>query len=277
MAETYYDLTLQLLKSYISERYEALVSVKVDTPDFNKWEAGPFTVTVSVLSPENILINFVRASETRSMSIEWKKWNLELPLKEINVELKDQFFIYLDTRLDPPKLQHGEEQKQAQTLTGPPPPTTETGIPRSSEPSLNRESRRPADMPGFEDEYEVLGSANATGPLSSFAPIGDRDLNPPGLSRDPPMKPYIDPLAAPEGGMHPTMDHPLFGRHQGNSSRRGVPPGARFDDPMGEDSLDDMGMGLPGNLRRGGPGFGPGGSSGFGQGGPGGFGGGFGF
>lgn len=276
MSDTYYKLTLELLKSYITERYESQVSVKVDTPEFSKWEAGPFMVTVSEISPNTTLINFVRGSDSKSVSIEWDKWSLELPVKEICPELKDHFFIYLDMRLDPPKLKRDEEHKEKESFTGPPPPTSELGLPKSAEPSLSRESRKPADMPDFEDEYEVLASSNRTGELSSFAPIGDRDLNPPGLPRDPLMKPYIDPLAAPEGGMHPTMNHPLFGRNQGNSSRRGVPPGARFDDPMGEDNLDDMGMGLPGNLRRGGggpgfgpggPGFGPGGSSGFGGGG----------
>ncbi|KAF3993700.1 hypothetical protein FT663_01113 [Candidozyma haemuli var. vulneris] len=286
MANTYYELTLQLLKAYIAERYEAQVNVKVDTPEFNKWEAGPFIVTVSEISPNNSLINFVRGSQSVSVSIEWEKWNIELPVKEVSDELKQQFAVFLDTRLDPPKLRRDEEHKDSESLTGPPPPGPPgLGIPRASDDDLNAiGSRKPADMPDFEDEYEVLGSANRTGTSSTFAPIGDRDLNPPGLSRDPPMKPFIDPLAAPEGGMHPTMDHPLFGRSQGNASRRGVPPGARFDDPMGEDNLEDMGMGLPGNLRRGGgpgfgpggpggPGFGPGGSSGFG----GGFGGGFGF
>ncbi|KAK6454594.1 PI31 proteasome regulator-domain-containing protein [Scheffersomyces xylosifermentans] len=133
----------------------------------------------------------------------------------------------------------------------------DTALPKSSLISDPPVSHRPNDMPDFEDELEIRGSARSSSQPSGFPLVGDSDLNPPGLPKHPEMKPYIDPLrsgGSGDGGMYPTPDHPLFGGRQegGNTSRLGVPPGARFDDPYGEDNLDALGSGLPGNLRGGG-------------------------
>lgn len=127
-------------------------------------------------------------------------------------------------------------------------------------PTRSSKSSRPNDMPDFDDEYEINPSHPHSNPITF--PIGDSDLNPPGLPKHPSMKPWHDPLANPSG-MHPSSS--LFGDPSHNTSRRGVPPGARFDDPYGEDNLNDMGMGLPSGLRRGKPGNPPfGGPPGFG-------------
>jgi hypothetical protein len=109
--------------------------------------------------------------------------------------------------------------------------------------------------PGFEDEHEILrpprGMPGGRNPLA----IGERDLYPPGLGPNDPLR--MGPGGGgfdTGGGMHPTFDDPLFGgqgRRQPYDPR--APPGARYD-PVGP------GDGPP-NLR-GGPPF-PGGSGGF--------------
>ncbi|KAG7662277.1 uncharacterized protein J8A68_004171 [[Candida] subhashii] len=152
-----------------------------------------------------------------------------------------------------------------------PPPASTT-----SQQPFPEQKARPADMPDFDDEYEIKSHPPQFS-QPHIPTIGSDDVNPPGGS-NPLMKPYLDPLqSGPDGGMYPTPNHPIFGQPPsgGNTSRLGVPPGARFDDPYGEDNLDDLGMGLPGNLRGGPPGAGgPGGPHMGGFGGPpGGFGG----
>ncbi|KAI5952830.1 hypothetical protein KGF54_003697 [Candida jiufengensis] len=122
---------------------------------------------------------------------------------------------------------------------------------------------RPSDMPDFEDEYEIKDPGAPTHDTlghSNLPPIGADDLNPPGIPSNPTLRGYLDPLQPPNSsggdGMYPTSNHPIFGSQQGgNSGRRGVPPGARFDDPYSEDNLDNLGQGLPSNLR--GPSGGP--------------------
>jgi hypothetical protein len=110
--------------------------------------------------------------------------------------------------------------------------------------------------PGFEDEYEM--NRGPRGPFNDNRnvpiPYGDRDLNPPGLGPFPPLQPSIGGYGEGIiGGMHPTIDDPLFRRNLRDPDSRGPdsrgpdlsrPPGARWD-PTG-------------------PGFGSGGVGGFG-------------
>jgi hypothetical protein len=103
--------------------------------------------------------------------------------------------------------------------------------------------------PGFEDEYEIRRSMRRTsrhdiaqpGLPNPYVPIGDDDLYPSGIGRNPPMQPFMPTggvQGEPHQGMYPTFDHPLFG---GRRSSRGPdspdplvrPPGARWDDPTG--------------------------------------------
>lgn len=142
-------------------------------------------------------------------------------------------------------------------------------------------AKKPDDMPDFEDEYQIKDKGppirDTLGQSTHYPPIGGDDLNPPGIPSNPTLQGYIDPLQASQGGgMYPTPDHPIFGQgggqHQGVGGRRGVPPGARYDDPYSEDNLDNLGRGLPPNFR--GPGtsgrgsFGGSGGSSFGNFGP---------
>ncbi|CAK9439194.1 uncharacterized protein LODBEIA_P34180 [Lodderomyces beijingensis] len=140
--------------------------------------------------------------------------------------------------------------------------------------------RRPADMPDFEDEYQIRDPGAPTrdtlGQSTHFPPVGADDLNPPGIPQHPTLQGYLDPLgnrADHPSGMYPDAQHPIFHPQQGAggaSGRKGVPPGARYDDPYSEDNLDALGQGLPGGGLRG-----PGSGGGFGNFGPPGGGGGF--
>ena len=83
--------------------------------------------------------------------------------------------------------------------------------------------RRPVPVgdfapPGFEDEYEmqrpprgVPGGYGDRNPLS----IGDRDLYPPGLGPNDPLRMGPTGGFRGGGGMHPTFDDPLFGGQGG--------------------------------------------------------------
>ena len=126
--------------------------------------------------------------------------------------------------------------------------------------------------PGFEDEFELQrpGGRFPGGAGPGFGNIGERDLYPPGLGPNDPLRMGPGGGFRGGGGMHPTFDDPLF---QGQGGQGGydprAPPGARYD-PVGP------GDGPP-NLR-GGPRFPGGGGGGGFRGGPpnpfGGFGGG---
>ena len=120
--------------------------------------------------------------------------------------------------------------------------------------------RRPVPVgdfapPGFEDEYELQRPPRGMPGGGNPYTIGDRDLYPPGLGPNDPLR--MGPGAGGfrgGGGMHPTFDDPLFGGQGGGAGYDPrAPPGARYD-PIGP------GDGPP-NVRGGPrfPGGGPGG------------------
>lgn len=100
--------------------------------------------------------------------------------------------------------------------------------------------------PGFEDEYEMRPNNRRRpsrhempepGAPNPYVPIGSDDLYPPGIGRNPPLRPF-GPTVGGGGnehqGMHPTFDHPLFqGRRSSRNPDRpddmSAPPGARWD------------------------------------------------
>ncbi|KAK6540393.1 hypothetical protein TWF694_009192 [Orbilia ellipsospora] len=123
----------------------------------------------------------------------------------------------------------------------------------------------PDDPPGFEDEYEVnRPPGNPWGfPAGGRNPlrIGDDDLNPPGLGRNPPLRgPFFGEDDG--NGMHVGPNHPMFGGRQGGGfADPRFPPGSRYD-PIGPGGGPQGGFGGPrGGLPRGpgGPGSGFGG------------------
>jgi hypothetical protein len=117
--------------------------------------------------------------------------------------------------------------------------------------------------PGFEDEYDMNRPPRGMpGPGGMpFGNIGERDLYPPGLGPNDPLRmgPGGGGIRG-GGGMHPTFDDPIFGGQGGPTPfDPRAPPGARYD-PVGP------GDGPP-NLRGGGrfpggPRGGPGGIGG---------------
>jgi hypothetical protein len=121
--------------------------------------------------------------------------------------------------------------------------------------------RRPVPVgefapPGFEDEYEMQrpprGMPAGFGGRNPLA-IGDRDLYPPGLGPNDPLRVGPGGGFGGGGGMHPTFDDPLFGGQAGGQPYDPrAPPGARYD-PIGPGDV-------PPNVR-GGPRF-PGGRGG---------------
>jgi hypothetical protein len=101
--------------------------------------------------------------------------------------------------------------------------------------------RRPVPVgdfapPGFEDEYEMQRPPRgATGGIGGRNPlsIGDRDLYPPGLGPNDPLRMGPGGGFQGGGGMHPTFDDPLFGGQGGRQPYDPrAPPGARYD-PIG--------------------------------------------
>ena len=143
-------------------------------------------------------------------------------------------------------------------------------------------SRRPipGDLvpPGFENELEINepprgfalpGFGGGGHPLS----IGERDLYPPGLGPNDPLRGTLGPNrgGAGSGGMHPTLGDPLFGGIGGvGYYDPQAPPGSRYD-PVGPGDGPPFGSHGSPFGRRGGGGFG---GFGGGFGGMGGFGGG---
>lgn len=112
--------------------------------------------------------------------------------------------------------------------------------------------------PGFDDEYDLMRPPRGMQPgRTPFGNIGERDLYPPGLGPNDPLR--MGPGGGGMrggGGMHPTFDDPMFGGQGGQGGQGGgydpmAPPGARYD-PVGP------GDGRP-QGRMGGPRF-PGGS-----------------
>lgn len=271
--DSYFTVATALTKEYVAKNFHKDIEQNVDTPQFVKWSAGPYTITISEISLQSTLVNIIKGKDTKSVMISWQEWDVSLPLDKISQDLQSRFQAFMDSHLFPLPKQHAQSEKPQSRLQE---ETPSAGL-QMPLPGIRSSHARPNDMPDFDDEYEMLSRPNHASSSGDGLPsIGDRDLNPPGLPRDPLMKPYLDPLAHPDSGMHPTRDHPLFGRTDPNTSRAGVPPGARFDDPFGESNLDDMGQGLPGNMRRGGGRRAPDIGGGFGGGFDGGLGGGFG-
>jgi PI31 proteasome regulator N-terminal/PI31 proteasome regulator len=114
--------------------------------------------------------------------------------------------------------------------------------------------------PGFDDEYDVMRPPRGMRPgQTPFGNIGERDLYPPGLGPNDPLRMGPGGSGFRGGGMHPTFDDPMFGGQggQGGGYDPMAPPGARYD-PVGP------GDGRPQGRMGGGPRFpgGPGSSPG---------------
>ena len=269
MIENYFTLVGQLFKLYNLQS-------RVESQSLLQLINGDETINIVELPKDGVLVSVVNRGNVRSIIVDSTTFEVNFPLDTVDDSLQARFHILISGKFDHLPLNERKDQPKgaaekaySSTVVG--------------QPSTSKSDNRPNDMPDFDDEYEIKASAKQQ--TSSIPAIGDRDLNPPGLPKNPELKLFIDPLAEsnPDGGMYPTMNNPIFGTESsGTTGRLGVPPGARFDDPFSQENLDDLGRGLPGNLRRPGPrgsgpgsgfpGFGPGGSNdfpGFGSGCPG--------
>ncbi|KAM9907173.1 hypothetical protein OXX69_006535 [Metschnikowia pulcherrima] len=269
MCESGFQLIVELVRPYLCQKFNlpstsVLQTLSSDTHSQWTLQDSPQAATISAtkLSDENTVLNFISGETIRAVQVPLSGLGVSMPVEKAKIkDLGDVFASFVDTKL---LEQGGFWQKSKPTKNQPDSESHDQKL----APALNsdfskmavnpgpRPFTRPADMPDFDDEYDLKKHGSAAPQLGNFG-IGERDLYPPGVGRDPLMKPYLDPLAdVGGGGMYPTADHPMFGQRQGNTSRSGVPPGARYDDPYGENNLEDMGMGLPGNLRKSGGGFG---------------------
>lgn len=297
--ENHFELTETLITNYIGSHFPVCTAFeqklvakldKITQYDYINNNVTVLTANIIVVSQETILINLIHTVGTKkvdSILIDWSSHDIvdhdiEFPIKKINLsndliesfnrKVKLAFTVDLDTLFQSPsQLQEEHHSKASNPLDNDadrlPEKTADFALPTSQ--------GRPNDMPDFDDELEIRAPARGPPASRSGFSIGDEDLYPSGVGKYPLMKPHLEygPPGG-DGGMYPSPNHPAFGGPPGgNTSRRGVPPGARFDDPYGEDNLDALGQGLPGNLRGGlgfpGPGNGGfGGSGGFGGNGP---------
>ncbi|EGW32739.1 uncharacterized protein SPAPADRAFT_60091 [Spathaspora passalidarum NRRL Y-27907] len=296
--DNYFQLTFHLVSEYINSIFPTGSNYslkhttnegKLKQSELYHNEERILICSFTEITKYQSLVNLINAEgRLDNALINWEWFDLDelkFPIKKDKIpqDLIDKFNTKFRLLIDeqktssiferPSRVDEGGPTIEEETDTEELPPAPQAPqVPKATTGDIRvpPPTTRPPDMPDFEDEYEIKDHRQPIQP-NIVPSIGDDDLNPPGLPRHPELKPFIDPLAAgsagTSGGMYPTPHHPLFGQPQsGNSSRRGVPPGARFDDPYGEDNLDDLGMGLPGNLRgpgRGGPGSGPGGPPGF--------------
>lgn len=256
----YFELTSALVK-----QLHGLKQVD-DTANCIQYELDDTYLSIIKLPSKHVVLVVYLGERVQSIIVGESTLPVKFPT-ELTADIIANFDFMLKQLMVPQKVQ-GERNQVNDTENKPQP-----DVQLKSGSSV---SSKPNDMPDFDDELEI----NAKPKVASrgYPSIGDADLNPPGLPKHPEMKQWHDPLQTLSGGMYPSPG--MFGDpNQGNTSRLGVPPGARFDDPYGEDSLQDIGQGLPSGLRRGGapgaPGFGQGSFGGFGPGGSSGFGGGF--
>lgn len=296
--ETHFELTECLITNYVGSLYplcpafEQKLEVRHDKMiqyDYVNNDVTILTTNITQVSQEIILLNLIytldSAKKVDSVLIDWSSHDIvdhdiEFPINKINLsskliqsfnrKIKLCLSINLETLFQSPSVSQEHEPREHRKVPNPlendadrlPP----SGVLEKSKPSVTMPSSRPNDMPDFDDELEIRAPARGP-PPSAFPSIGDQDLFPSGVSKYPLLKPHLDYGPPGDGGMYPSPNHPIFGGPSGgNTSRKEVPPGARFDDPYGEDNLDALGQGLPGNLRGGGQGFlGPGfrGSGGF--------------
>lgn len=214
-------------------------------------------VIATLVSPQHNVrsIALEVPSKVTLESVDHLKWQLSSFLQSGSVSVpKNETF---QTRNDAPESQISQVPPQYN--------------PQSS-------SRRPNDMPDFDDEYETrtpMGSG--INPQTQIDTNDNKDLYPGGV-KYPSIKPYLDPTAGSTpsatgggaiigGGMMPTPNDRLFGHPKSSGGRiGGVPPGARYDDPYGEESRSMpgatntlYGSNIPGDA------YDPAGSLGFGR------------
>lgn len=208
------------------------------------------------------------SSSLKDVFISTSRLNDLIGLFKINVIQKLAPGLYKEGYEEPARAirENREERPQYDPLRDEPQPAR----PYPFDDPLAAPPRRPVPdfpPPGFENEYEIGVPPRGWPPNGGRNPmnIGNRDLYPPGLGPNDPLRGTMGPgFGGGGGGMHPTFDDPLFGGRQGGGYDPQAPPGARYD-PVGPGEPPfGRGQGRSGGSGRfGGPG-GFGGSGGFG-------------
>lgn len=276
MITNYLELTTALAERYLkislNQRDEILIEESKKYNQLRSSHAGETcpVVCIAEVNTKVILVSFVfDGKQVESRILNWEKEPVVLPVGEITSELDEKFSNVIGA-LNRPVMRSFENVPQQEPRDDHRVPkatdhTNPYGLPDTAETTSSRYPQ--VDLPKFEDEYDILSRRTLEDYGNPFPSIGDRDLRPPGIPEYPQMKPYIDPTGGETdgGGMYPLRNHPIFGpKKSGPFSRRGVPPGARYDDPssnpFGEPNPDE---GIPPNYPNfgGGPSGGPGGSS----------------
>lgn len=175
------------------------------------------------------------ASRLRDVFISTPRLNDLIGLFKINVIQKLAPGLYKEGYEEPARAirENREERPQYDPLRDEPQPAR----PYPFDDPLAAAPRRPpvGDFapPGFENEYEINRPPRGYAPDGGRNPlnIGARDLYPPGLGPNDPLRGTMGPGFG-GGGMHPTFDDPLFGGRQGGGYDPQAPPGSRYD-PVG--------------------------------------------
>lgn len=274
-----YDTTLAIataiVKAWISDISHGAKHSIYETPTFTQFlytrdKETVLTVNLVQQSPSHVTVLLIHPAKDihESIQIHLKdNLQIEVPVNDIDPKFRESFIKELESQRDEIVDTLCSKQQQQQGTTG-----SRRGQPEETKtdnvklPSLGfkvqegSSRQRPADMPDFDDEYQMLPRPEQD--LRVGVPtIGGGDLRPPGIPAYPELKPFLDHRGdGGDGGMYPSMDHPIFrggsgGRGSGSAGIPGVPPGARYDDPtgFGTDFDGPAGPGLRGNPQSGGP------------------------
>ncbi|CAH2354765.1 hypothetical protein CLIB1423_18S03180 [[Candida] railenensis] len=254
------QIATSVIRDWISDVTNDAKHTIYETPTFTQFlyvkdKQTVVTLNLVLQREKEITILFIYTLDNKSQSYPVNftdDLSITLPIDTITDELREQLIKQfsgeeenLKNALKTRNLQESETQLPQQERKIP----QELRVQNAKLPKLDfevtrspqgQQRSRPADMPDFDDEYEVLPKNNAgrRDNRDIFPSIGDDDLNPPGLPKNPELRPYLDHGrgSASGGGMYPSLDHPLFrGGGEGRDSNAnipGLPSGARYDDPM---------------------------------------------
>lgn len=274
--DTALAIATAIVRDWISDIGRGAKHSIYETPTFTQflYTRGKETVlTVNLVqqSPDHVTILFIHPAKDMHESIQIHLTNdlqLQVPVNDIDPKFRESFIKELENQrnaiVDTLCSKQQQEQGTAESRRDDQPDEIRTDNVKL--PSLGfrvqegSSRQRPADMPDFDDEYEMLPRPEQ-GLRVGVPTIGDGDLRPPGIPANPELRPFLDHRGdGGDGGMYPSMDHPIFrggsgGRGAGSAGIPGVPPGARYDDPTGFGTEFDgpAGPGLRGNPQSGGP------------------------
>ena len=221
---------------------EKVYSVDVATRDFISPSSLPFTPSSSSNTPEasralrDIFISEGRITDLASMLKSKIIQRLAPSLQKEGYE--ESAHAATSNASEPRQDLASRIEREDRAQPSPHDPLPPLAQPRPYNDPLAAEPRRPYPAgdflpPGFEDEHEIGRRPGGNGIGRRPLNIGERDLYPPGLGPNDPLRMGPHGGIGGGGGMHPTFDDPMFGGARGESSYDPrAPPGARYD-PVG--------------------------------------------